>query len=534
MVLVSCEANALGCFTAATPIGHLAFQCTPGLDRRHQCEPRLKLENVIARMRHNSSGISCSGNGEDDPGTRRNVDAQQLTWHTAAGHEKGAGEGGGRRAPLFGGKAEFIDESSQSSSTWRRGASDHLHPSRAALAPGRIAAAVSLVGGAESVRSVFKEGPVKRRHHQQQRQRDDAAVGAHAGRRVAEGLGRNGGRQNRSTMSAAVEVTGGGAASTSDKWNWRSRLSQSVYQQQQVGRQQIQRYGILPRGLGYTSIGRRTGGGGGHGTAMSMSSGTGSGDGSVEQPHPLGDTAGDGGSNGNGGLGGEAARAGDEQSTYFAIEREGEQAWPLEGTSPAAAARDRSSKARRRPTTAEKARQQGASAGRSAEIFSSLSLPFGSPQAETTATPASLEEGIKNRRSRGSDGDIWGPADAEIRLDAEEGGESAKADAGPIAESYERGRWLLGLLVLQSTSSSVLDKYQVIHHDFYRRSNLRDALDFVERWGTVVHRPDVHLAHRQSGNMCENPEARCPEECLAHGSKRGGQGCVLWCAPYGK
>eukprot|EP00903_Cladosiphon_okamuranus_P011143 g10517.t1 len=40
-------------------------------------------------------------------------------------------------------------------------------------------------------------------------------------------------------------------------------------------------------------------------------------------------------------------------------------------------------------------------------------------------------------------------------------GEFADAEAmSPIAESYERGRWLLGLLVLQSTSSFVLDKYQ--------------------------------------------------------------------------
>ena len=40
-------------------------------------------------------------------------------------------------------------------------------------------------------------------------------------------------------------------------------------------------------------------------------------------------------------------------------------------------------------------------------------------------------------------------------------GESTDLDAGAFAESYERGKWLLGLLVLQSTSSSVLDKYQV-------------------------------------------------------------------------
>lgn len=42
------------------------------------------------------------------------------------------------------------------------------------------------------------------------------------------------------------------------------------------------------------------------------------------------------------------------------------------------------------------------------------------------------------------------------------GGEFAEAEAmGPVSESYERGRWLLGLLALQSTSSFVLDKYQV-------------------------------------------------------------------------
>lgn len=40
-------------------------------------------------------------------------------------------------------------------------------------------------------------------------------------------------------------------------------------------------------------------------------------------------------------------------------------------------------------------------------------------------------------------------------------GEFTGLDAGAFAESYERGKWLLGLLVLQSTSSFVLDKYQV-------------------------------------------------------------------------
>lgn len=33
----------------------------------------------------------------------------------------------------------------------------------------------------------------------------------------------------------------------------------------------------------------------------------------------------------------------------------------------------------------------------------------------------------------------------------------------PVAESYERGRWLLGLLVLQSSSSFVLNNYQVLY-----------------------------------------------------------------------
>ncbi|CAM9305192.1 unnamed protein product [Pylaiella littoralis] len=41
------------------------------------------------------------------------------------------------------------------------------------------------------------------------------------------------------------------------------------------------------------------------------------------------------------------------------------------------------------------------------------------------------------------------------------GGEFAEAGPiDPVSESYDRGRWLLGLLILQSTSSFVLDKYQ--------------------------------------------------------------------------
>ena len=41
-------------------------------------------------------------------------------------------------------------------------------------------------------------------------------------------------------------------------------------------------------------------------------------------------------------------------------------------------------------------------------------------------------------------------------------GEFVDVRMNPLTESYERGRWLLGLLVLQSTSSFVLDKYQVL------------------------------------------------------------------------
>lgn len=43
----------------------------------------------------------------------------------------------------------------------------------------------------------------------------------------------------------------------------------------------------------------------------------------------------------------------------------------------------------------------------------------------------------------------------------EAGMDFTDVEVGPVEESYERGRWLLGLLVLQSTSSFVLDKYQV-------------------------------------------------------------------------
>ncbi|CAM9209808.1 unnamed protein product, partial [Ectocarpus sp. 8 AP-2014] len=48
----------------------------------------------------------------------------------------------------------------------------------------------------------------------------------------------------------------------------------------------------------------------------------------------------------------------------------------------------------------------------------------------------------------------------------EGGGDFAEEDFdGPIAESYTRGRWLLGLLVLQSSSSFVLDHYQDLLRD---------------------------------------------------------------------
>ena len=41
----------------------------------------------------------------------------------------------------------------------------------------------------------------------------------------------------------------------------------------------------------------------------------------------------------------------------------------------------------------------------------------------------------------------------------------AKAATDALSEAYARGRWLLGLLVLQSTSSVVLDKYQELLKD---------------------------------------------------------------------
>ncbi|CBJ32338.1 Mg2+ transporter-e family [Ectocarpus siliculosus] len=49
----------------------------------------------------------------------------------------------------------------------------------------------------------------------------------------------------------------------------------------------------------------------------------------------------------------------------------------------------------------------------------------------------------------------------KLETSGEGGGDFAEEDFdGPIAESYARGRWLLGLLVLQSSSSFVLDHYQ--------------------------------------------------------------------------
>ena len=49
-----------------------------------------------------------------------------------------------------------------------------------------------------------------------------------------------------------------------------------------------------------------------------------------------------------------------------------------------------------------------------------------------------------------------------LEASGEGGADFAEEDFdGPIAESYARGRWLLGLLVLQSSSSFVLDHYQV-------------------------------------------------------------------------
>lgn len=58
-------------------------------------------------------------------------------------------------------------------------------------------------------------------------------------------------------------------------------------------------------------------------------------------------------------------------------------------------------------------------------------------------------------------------------------------DMSPIAESYERGRWLLGLLMLQSTSSFVLDHYQVRrkHAEYYL---VQKVAALVSRWAGQI------------------------------------------------
>lgn len=79
------------------------------------------------------------------------------------------------------------------------------------------------------------------------------------------------------------------------------------------------------------------------------------------------------------------------------------------------------------------------------------------------------------------------------------GGEFTDAEVmDPIAESYERGRWLLGLLVLQSTSSFVLDKYQVCMYSKYEHCQFRSA---GRRW--LTSRSDLFLVlSRENQDAC--------------------------------
>lgn len=74
--------------------------------------------------------------------------------------------------------------------------------------------------------------------------------------------------------------------------------------------------------------------------------------------------------------------------------------------------------------------------------------------------PARISEIVPTRQD--GVGDISQKSAAVDEIDAAlAGSEFADMDMSPVSESYERGRWLMGLLVLQSTSSFVLDQYQV-------------------------------------------------------------------------
>ena len=55
------------------------------------------------------------------------------------------------------------------------------------------------------------------------------------------------------------------------------------------------------------------------------------------------------------------------------------------------------------------------------------------------------------------------PAVGEAQLDGADAAASVSRSA--VSEAYERGKWLVGLLVLQSSSSFVLDKYQDLIRD---------------------------------------------------------------------
>lgn len=78
----------------------------------------------------------------------------------------------------------------------------------------------------------------------------------------------------------------------------------------------------------------------------------------------------------------------------------------------------------------------------------------------TEQRTASKHEPDHNAESAFATGARGGELNGEGKVE-EAGMDFSDVEVGPVAESYERGRWLLGLLVLQSTSSFVLDKYQV-------------------------------------------------------------------------
>ncbi|CAN0360907.1 unnamed protein product, partial [Ectocarpus fasciculatus] len=151
------------------------------------------------------------------------------------------------------------------------------------------------------------------------------------------------------------------------------------------------------------------------------------------------------------GRGGTKRPAGDESPAARPAERRnaGENTAPatsadeLAPTPPgqaAAATQDRNSS---RSTTA---------VGEGIDITSDLPAALAVPRKEIRANKSSA---LMPTELNGSSGGNL------LEASGEGGADFAEEDFdGPIAESYARGRWLLGLLVLQSSSSFVLDHYQ--------------------------------------------------------------------------